>query len=168
MNETTSPFVTYQTIIASGFASLVVIIYYIFRYKLDKEIAKRELFTEFNQRYNGKINDRLENLIFIEFETDRDHQLHGQESLFEIWENLFKSEPSKLPKSISIVYDYLNLCSEQYYWYKKGFIDENAWECWNQGMKSWHRNSFFIKSIVKKEKDEKANYYNQDFLDLFV
>jgi hypothetical protein len=156
----------YQTLIASGTASLIAITYYIFKYKLDKEVAKRELFQDFNNRYD-KLNDHLELLTHLELETSVDSQTGNGKSLDEIWEELFEGEPSKIPESVAAAFDYINLCSEQYYWYKKGFIDKSVWNCWKKGMQDWHKYSYFLKNIVKREKERNASYYNEDFLSLF-
>lgn len=61
--------------------------------------------------------------------------------------------------------DYINMCSEQYYWYNKGYIDNDVWNCWKKGMNYWYINSKIIKKIVDNETNE--NYYNANFLEQF-
>ena len=39
------------------------------------------------------------------------------------------------PKDVLVLYDYFNLCAEEYLYYKSGYIDINVWESWKQGMK---------------------------------
>lgn len=156
----------YQTIIASIFAAYIAYRFNSSKYKLDKEVAKRELFTKLNERYD-KLNDYLEKLVHSEFETTMDAEFNGERSLDMIWEDLFESEPNLKSKNITAVFDYINLCSEQYYWYRKGFIDENVWQCWKKGMQDWYRHSFFIKKLIEREKERNASYYNHDFLDIF-
>lgn len=84
-----------------------------------------------------------------------------------LWDEWFEDAPTERPAVLDPVYDYLNLCSEEYYWYKKNFVDEDVWQCWLSGMQKWYASSFFIENIVKDEKKKEASYYNSDFLDLF-
>jgi hypothetical protein len=71
----------------------------------------KQLFKEFNERYDA-MNEKLGQL---EHEQTRDavHSRKARES----------------------VVDYLNLCAEEYLWYKKGRIDEEVWTAWLAGMK---------------------------------
>jgi len=39
------------------------------------------------------------------------------------------------PEDVNVLYDYFNLCAEEYLYYKSGYIDSNVWESWTQGMK---------------------------------
>jgi hypothetical protein len=34
----------------------------------------------------------------------------------------------------SVLFDYFNLCSEEYLYYKSGFLDQDVWEAWVRGM----------------------------------
>jgi len=34
------------------------------------------------------------------------------------------------------VIDYLNLCGEEYLYYKRGYIEPSVWHAWQNGMKS--------------------------------
>lgn len=156
----------YQTIIAALLGGGIAWKYNRSKHKLDHENAKRQLFIQLNERYDV-LNDHLEELVHTEFETQRDAQLHGEKDLYLVWDELFESEPTLQSKTITAAFDYLNLCSEQYYWYKKGFIDDNVWRCWKKGMKDWAKYSFFLRNIIKREKTRKAAYYNDDFLDIF-
>lgn len=156
----------YQTIVAAIIGGGIAWKYNQSKQRLDKENAKRQLFTQLNDKYDA-LNDHLETLVHTEFETDRDSQLHGEKNLDLVWDELFESEPTRQSKTITAAFDYINLCSEQYYWYKKGFIDENVWSCWKKGMQDWVKHSFFLKKLIQREKERNASYYNDDFLDLF-
>lgn len=103
----------------------------------------------------------------MEFEIQRDQHIDYGKSLEMIWSELFEDEPTKAPEFINSIYDYINLCSEEYYWYKKGLIDEDVWRCWKKGMQDWYRNSFFIEKIVDREIEKGSAYYNSEFLSLF-
>lgn len=48
------------------------------------------------------------------------------------------------------IYDYLNLCSEEYYWYHRGHIPELIWENWMSGVKE-HLNNEKVRTIFYEE-----------------
>lgn len=156
----------YQTIVAAVFGGVIAWKYNRSKHMLDHENAKRQLFTQLNERYDS-LNDHLEKLVHLESETSTKAQVYGEKGLDFVWEDLFESDSTVQGKTITAAFDYLNLCSEQYYWYKKGFIDENVWICWKKGMQAWAQHSFFLGKIIKREKERKTVYYNDDFLDLF-
>lgn len=68
------------------------------------------LFEKFNARYD-KLNERL---------------------------NAILSRPKDSPliaDHIDTLYDYFNLCAEEYLLYESGYIDERVWRAWLLGMK---------------------------------
>jgi hypothetical protein len=155
-----------QNIIAAVIATFIAYKFNKSKISLDRESFKRDLFLKYNDRYD-KLNNHLEELCFKEFEIQRDHQLGEGQSLEDIYYILFHDEPTEPPAYIKSIYDYINLCAEEYYWYKKDLIDEEVWQCWHKGMNYWYQNSFFVKKIIDREKDREAAYYNFDFLDRF-
>lgn len=156
----------YQTLIASAVAAIIAWRFNSNKIKLDTESFKRDLFLRYNEKYDS-LNDQLEDLAFMEFEIQRDHQIDYGRSLEMIWSELFEDEPTKTPDFIDSIYDYINLCSEEYYWYKKDLIDADVWKCWKKGMQNWYRDSYFIRKIVDREVEKGSAYYNSDFLSLF-
>lgn len=68
-----------------------------------------QLFREFNARYD-ELNGGL-NSIMQDVESDL---LHNDET--------------------QLLYDYFNLCAEEYLFYKAGYIDKQAWCAWLNGM----------------------------------
>lgn len=156
----------YQTIAASLIGASAVAIYNIVKARHDKTVFKREIFSEYNKKYD-ELNDRLERLKHLEFQTAIESEMGNGRSLDDYWEELFEDEPSPRPELIGAAFDYINLCSEEYYWYKKGFVDQDIWKCWHNGMICWYQDLFFMQKIVKRERSKKAPYYNNDFLDLF-
>ncbi len=96
------------------------------------------LFKEFNARYDN-LNERLNAIVMRESEilTEDD-----QKALF----------------------DYFNLCAEQYLFYKTGYIDEEIWQSWLAGMKYFARKKA-IRSLW--EADLKFNSYYSFTLKLF-
>ena len=72
----------------------------------------------------------------------------------------------KEPNSFSLT-DYINLCAEEHYWYKKGHIDEKVWKAWSLGMKEWYLKIEALKSLWEVESKNKAAYYLDEYEDLF-
>jgi hypothetical protein len=67
------------------------------------------LFEKFNTRYDG-LNEKLNAII---------------------------SRPIDSPlvaENITTLYDYFNLCAEEYLYYEAGYIDEKVWQAWLRGM----------------------------------
>lgn len=83
--------------------------YFFYRQHLDETKLFKELFTEFNRRYDA-LNDDLNKILFRPCEDP----LSDKER-----ECLFK---------------YFNLCAEEYFFYEAGYIDRLVWESWYRGM----------------------------------
>ncbi|MBK8516192.1 MAG: hypothetical protein IPL55_07840 [Saprospiraceae bacterium] len=58
----------------------------------------------------------------------------------------------------AIIIDYLNLCAEEYLWYKKGRIDTEVWSAWKAGMIYYFKQDAF-KDDIEKQKVQKDSYY---------
>ena len=74
------------------------------------------LFRDFNARYD-RLNNRLDTLLVKDgalMLTNEDKQL---------------------------LYDYFNLCAEEYLYFKSGYIDAEVWLSWLKGMKIFLSNS---------------------------
>jgi hypothetical protein len=69
-----------------------------------------ELFREFNTRYD-KQNDKLNALVLQS-----------------------PSEPIVDPERLQTLYDYFNLCAEEYLYFRAGYIDSEVWRSWLRGM----------------------------------
>lgn len=89
-----------------------------------------DLFREFNRRYD-KLNRRLNALI-----NNRKDDLGDEDR--------------------ALLYDYFNLCAEEYLFYHAGYIDKSVWEAWGNGMAI-----FFADPRVEKlwKKEEGTNSY---------
>jgi hypothetical protein len=101
--------------------SLFSFIYFIQKQQLDEARLFKDLFVEFNKRYddlNGKLNDILRG--------NSDSMLLSSEEM-------------------NTLYDYFNLCAEEYLFYCKGFIYPEVWRDWVKGMKI-----YFGDSRIKK------------------
>lgn len=91
------------------------------------------LFKNFNSRYD-KLNDDLNRIM-------------------NLYENRKLNE-----KDVQILYDYFNLCAEEFLFYKAGYIDEAVWQAWKRGME------YFlcappIASIWEEER-KRGSYYD--------
>jgi hypothetical protein len=114
---------------------LISFIYFIQKQQLDEAKLFNELFVSFNDRYN-KLNEKLNNIIKKE--------------------NLNK-ELVNIEDASQTLYDYFNLCSEEFLFYQKGFIYPEVWESWIWGMKEYYEDER-IQNIWREELG-KGSYY---------
>ena len=91
------------------------------------------LFREFNARFDALNNDlnRIRNLPPTTFLDHSDRQL---------------------------LFDYFNLCGEEYLYYRSGYLDNEVWSSWLRGM-AYFASSEAIRNIWQKEL-EQGSYYN--------
>lgn len=95
--------------------------------RIETDRIFKELFIMYNEKYDQKFNNCLN----------------------EIAEEVSKNPEYELTeKQIPIVIDYLNLCAEEYLWYRKGRIDKVAWNSWERGMK-YYLNISAIKLYIQ-------------------
>lgn len=90
--------------------AVVGLSYFVLKQHLEEVKLFKELFTEFNERFdemNGDLFDILEGPVDRELTSD---------------------EKKKL-------FDYFNLCAEEYLYYRKGFIYQEVWDAWRNGMR---------------------------------
>lgn len=96
--------------LAIGLLGSIATLYFgVLKYKMENDKIFNELFTSFNQRYDGKLNDLL---------------------------NTLRLEPEKeLSKDYEkIIVEYFNLCSEEYLWYSRNRIPGKVWQAWKAGI----------------------------------
>ena len=97
----------------------------------------RDLFKEFNERYD-KQNEVL----------NRIHQQPADQPL--------------TTEERDALFEYFNLCGEEFLYYKQGFIYQEVWESWYNGMKFFQDNNR-IKDLWDKESKKNASYYGLTF-----
>jgi len=104
------------------------------RQKLEETRLFKELFNEFNTRYD-LMNEDL---------------------------NLVRTATSAIETSppdtqALVLYDYFNLCAEEYHFYSQGYIPEKVWRSWWEGMKTF----FACSRIWKVWNDDpgRSSYY---------
>jgi hypothetical protein len=96
-------------VLFSSIGIVTTFAYFLYRQHLDEAKLFKDLFIEFNARYE-KLNDGL-NTILAGPE-------HGEFS---------ESERE-------LIFSYFNLCAEGYFFYKAGYIDHSVWQAWRRGM----------------------------------
>ena len=118
--------------IATVVGALFSLMYFLQKQKLEEIRVFREIFKECNSRYD-EMNDAL--------------AIIGKKSLTDLTE----TERSR-------VIDYLNLCGEEYLYFKRGYIDPSVWQAWNNGMKAV-TSAPSIRGIWETEKNT-GSYYD--------
>ena len=134
--------------IIGTFGLLITFVYNNFNRILSNDKMQRELFTEFNTRYDN-LNESL-------------YQIQLQ---CETIEDLENNSELKLK-----LMDFFNLCSEEFYWfYHKKRIDPKIWHCWQQGMNYWYNKVPVIKEMWKLEMklSGKQSYYITNKVEFF-
>lgn len=128
----------FETIVGL-FILYTAIIYNLINYKISHEQFFKSLFSDFNNRFNNM-----------------------NEDLNSIRNNEYKSKKSKKSnnkrKKEDVITDYLNFCSEEYLWFKKGRIEPNVWKSWCIGMSHYFNHQTF-KEVLDKQRNEKESYY---------
>ena len=94
--------------VATVIGALLSLIYFVQKQKLEELRLFRELFKEFNERYD-EMNEKLARIVEV---TD--------------------VEASK--QEIETLIDYFNLCGEEYLYFERGYIDPAVWKAWLNGM----------------------------------
>jgi hypothetical protein len=118
-------------LLVSAIGGLTGLTYFLYRQHLDETKLFKELFLEFNTRYDA-LNDDLNTILF----GPPEGSLSANER-----EHLFS---------------YFNLCAEEFLFYKAGYIDRQVWEFWHRGMKVFFKHPR-IQALW--EQDSKANSY---------
>lgn len=109
------PAVHKPELLVSGIGGIAGFTYFLYRQHLDEAKLFKDLFTDFNARYDA-LNDHLNAILF------RPHEgaLSAEEK-----DHLFS---------------YFNICAEEYLFYKAGYIDRSVWESWYRGMGVFFKN----------------------------
>jgi hypothetical protein len=119
--------------IIGGFFSFI---YFIQKQQLEEAKLFKELCIGFNQRYND-LNEKLNAILA----GDKSKALTVDE--------------------INTLYDYFNLCGEEFLFYNKGFIYREAWESWYRGMHIYFSDPR-IQDLWLKE-SQTGSYYGLKF-----
>lgn len=107
------------------------------QYRTENDKLFKELFKEFNTKYDIKFNEALKSII-ESAESDEAYKLNKTEE--------------------ELIVDYLNFCAEEYLWNTKDRIPEKVWSSWENGM-LYYLNKPIINQVVVREKGQKDSYY---------
>lgn len=117
------------TIVLGSSGLLITLIYNYHSRRLSKDRMNKELFTEFNKRYDA-LNEFLEEVV---------SKCNNFDELKQYPELRYKLN------------DYFNLCAEEYYWYTKKRIDKRIWDSWEEGMNRWYNKYPVIQQAWQEE-----------------
>lgn len=110
--------------------------------KLANDKMMKELFTEFNQRYDV-INNKLGVISKLTIEQ---------------WNEL---NPKEQSGKEGVIIDFFNICAEEYHWHREGRINGNIWASWSKGMNDIYNSSKVIQNLWEQECENEGykSYY---------
>lgn len=117
---------------ASIFGTLITLVLSSQKQAIEETTIIRQLFGEFNARYHA-MNKKL-------------NAIKDGQTL----EELTEDEKNEL-------YDYFNLCGEEYLYFKRGYIYTEVWRAWCKGMVDYLNNQRICK--LWDEEEKKESYY---------
>ena len=92
------------------FGTIATLYFGSIKFKIENDKLFKELFTDFNNRYDNNLNNLLNRI-----KNEPEHILDNNEK--------------------NIIINYLNLCSEEYLWKSRNRIPKNVWKSWKAGIK---------------------------------
>ena len=117
-------------LIGSVIAAILGFCYFVQQQKLSETSLFKDLFTDFNRRYDA-LNDSLAEI------ANSDGPLKG--------------------KDRQTIVDYLNLCAEEYLFFTEGYIHRAAWRSWCAGM-LWYFDREPFRSVWNEESATNSYY----------
>jgi hypothetical protein len=97
-------------VIIPGVAAVLSLSYFLQKQWVDEAQLCKELFNSYNQRYD-ELNNRL---VAVRQAADHDNELTTENR--------------------QVLYDYFNICGEEYFWFTEGHIYRRIWRTWLRGM----------------------------------
>jgi len=126
------PSIQTWSFLSTSIAAILGLSYFALKQHLDETRLFKELFSEFNARY-----DKLNEALYTISKAPENQPLTTEE--------------------IMRLYDYFNLCAEEYLYYRKGFIYPEVWQAWHNGMKIFCQFSR-IRKLWEKELQTNSYY----------
>ncbi|NDP28241.1 MAG: hypothetical protein GZ087_12565 [Flavobacterium sp.] len=119
--------------VLGGCGLLITLIYNYKNTQLANHKMHKELFTEFNKKYdtlNGDLNYicSLSKGFFLEFDMGEDSR-----------------------RLQTVINDFFNLCAEEYYWSREKRIPKRVWKSWEKGMNDIYNQSEIIRHYWDEE-----------------
>lgn len=118
-------------LLASILLTGVTLAFNISQTNLSNDRMFKELFSEFNHKYNV-LNDYLEKIKSL-----KESQLNEKQKIV----------------------DYFNLCAEEYLWYKRRRIPNDIWNSWKTGI-SYYKSCEKFQRVAQDESHYDSSYYN--------
>ncbi len=97
------------------FGGLFTFVFLVQKHQLEEAKFANELIVRFNQRYDS-LNEDLNALLQVE-----------------------KAASEFTSKELDFLFDYFNLCGEEFLFFKKGYIYPEVWKSWVAGMNQFHK-----------------------------
>ena len=113
-------------------ATLLSLVYFIQKQKLEELRFSREIFKSCNEAYN-KLNEELAKI------------------------NNIRSSDQLNENEKKVLVDYFNLCGEEYFYFHHGFIYPDVWDAWRNGIRFYLKNDRIKRFWV--EELETNSYY---------
>ena len=139
--------------ILGGIGVVITLIYSAANKRLNHQKMEKELFKEFNERYNS-LNEDLRSIT--------------SDTKFEDLTKLASKTVEGKTLDLVLI-DYFNLCAEEYYWKKRKRIGLEIWNAWHDGM-MYYYNFPAVKNLWKTECESgwRSYYLNEkeDFFNL--
>ena len=108
--------------------------YFIQKQQLEELEHFKELFKYFNEKYDT-LNEKMNEI-----------------AKGDVKKRLTKDE-------IDTLYDYFNLCSEEYLYFKNGYIYPEVWKAWCNGIEFYLQHKRIGDTWAEEEKENSASYY---------
>ncbi|SFT96601.1 hypothetical protein SAMN04489724_3024 [Algoriphagus locisalis] len=99
--------------------------------KMEEDRFMKELFQDFNARYD-KLNNSLIKISMLDPRISVD-------------------DFRKKTKLYNDLIDYFNLCAEEYYWFREERIRKKVWKSWKAGMDYWYENLPILRVVWEEE-----------------
>ena len=106
--------------------------------KVENDKIFKELFKEFNERYNTEFHTKLTQI-------DMDYLESPDEFYYK------KIDPE-------FINEYMNLCAEEYLWFRKGRIPQSVWDAWENGMLYYFNLAPFNFWVLNQKSDVDTHY----------
>ncbi len=113
------------------------VFYFLQKQTLEELEMFKRLFTEFNDRYQS-LSDQLNRIVKDDSATDLSDA------------------------DTQLLYNYFNLCGEEYLFCQQGYIYPEVWKAWRNGMRFFLQ-SKRIRGLWKQELERNDSYYGLTF-----
>jgi hypothetical protein len=119
-------------IVATFLGSVISSVFLVQKQRLEELKLFNELYTAFNSRYDD-LNESLNQIGRSDSKKDLE------------------------PGELDTLYNYFNLCGEEYFYYKQGYIYPEVWKAWRNGMKIFYQYERIKKAWVQELEND--SYY---------